>query len=49
MIALRICPYMETSSKLPVISPLFRADTAAFEPEVSWRPEQRKSMGSHSM
>jgi hypothetical protein len=38
-----------TSSKLPPIPPLFKADTAAFEPEVSWCPEQRKRVGSHSV
>ena len=32
-----------------VIPPLFKADTAAFEPEGSWRPEQRESVGSHSV
>src|SRR5262249_42633920 len=33
------------SSKTLRISPLFRADTAAFAPEVSWCPEQRKRVG----
>ena len=28
MIGLRICPYMATSSKVPAIPPLFKADTA---------------------
>ena len=37
------------SSKTLPIPPLFRADTAAFEPEVSWCPGQRKSVGSHSV
>jgi len=27
----------------PEIPPLFKADAVAFEPEVSWCPEQRKS------
>ena len=34
---------------VPPIPPLFRADTAAFEPKFSWCPEQRKSVGSHSV
>jgi hypothetical protein len=38
---------MATASKLPPIPPLFKADTAAFEPEVSWCPEQRKNVGRH--
>ena len=40
---------MATSSKVPAIPPLFKADAAAFEPEVSWCPEQRKSVGRRSV
>src|SRR5262249_42607934 len=40
---------MATSSKTSTIPPLFKADTAAFEPEVSWCPEQRKSVGRRSV